>query len=195
MTRLPKPIRQLIAVALALGVVALAYLGAVEPLVEAYQARETKLQETADLHDRYAAIAALEHRVGELSALSDAGRQSGETLAGDSDAIAIAGLQSSLQTIAGSNGASFVSAQPLPALSTDGLDMVGVRVDLFGTVPAIQQVLYKVETGLPLLFIERATLRRRDVPPEQAAYTEIGLDIQLDVYGAVWRETTEAAAP
>jgi len=181
----------------ALGLLAAVLCGfwwlAVAPVIAAYQGNAKALAEARAVFARYQSVAAYETRLDDLTKQINAAPAKNQILPGGSDAIALAGLQSALQTIAGSNGAQILSAQALPPLDSGEFLMVGVRVDMVGDLAAIQRTLHKIESSVPFLFVVRANLRRREGAPESAAYEPIVLDTQLDIYGARTANSAGAA--
>jgi Type II secretion system (T2SS), protein M subtype b len=69
-------------------------------------------------------------------------------------------------------------------------DDVGARIELIGTLAAIQRAIHVVESGKPYLFVTAAALKssspvaRPDMPSEPA------VDAQLDIFGALRPEGT-----
>jgi general secretion pathway protein M len=69
-------------------------------------------------------------------------------------------------------------------------DDVGARIELIGTLAAIQRAIHAVESGKPYLFVTAAALKssspvaRPDMPSEPA------VDAQLDIFGALRPEGT-----
>lgn len=185
--------------ALALALLALLATGvwwlALEPVMAAYRTNRAAIAAARAELARYQSVAAFEAKLDASATLVDATPLTGQTLPGESDAIALAGLQSLLQTIASSNGAQILSAQALTALEAGRASLVGVRVDMAGELAAIQRTLHKIETQTPFLFVVRANLRAREVAPETAAYETVILDVQLDIYGARAARPATGGAP
>jgi Type II secretion system (T2SS), protein M subtype b len=188
MESLPKFVRQIFAVALLGAAAALIWLFAVAPVMDSYDANQRALEEVRRAYAKSRSVADFEGKLGGLTKPEDAERLKRQVLPGDSDAISLAGLQSTLQTLSATNGAQVLSAQTLPAQDSKDFRMVGVRIDMAGDLAAIQHTLHKIETNEPFFFVTRATFRKRDGAPENAAYEPVILDVQLDVYGA--RELT-----
>lgn len=185
--------------ALALGLLAMALAGlwflALAPVIAAYQANTKAILEAQAVLARYQAVAAYQTTLDGLGKVGDQSQTALQTLPGDSDAIALAGLQSTLQTIAASNGAQIQSAQALPQLQNGVFEMIGVQIDMAGDLAAIQHTLHKIETATPFLFVIRADLRKREGAPEQAAFEPVILDTQLDIYGARPAKAAAGTAP
>ena len=173
---------------LALGLLALTlsaiWLAAISPLISNYRANAAAIDEARTVLARYQQVADFEGQLGNIEAQLKPDAIGKLVLPGDSDAISVAGLQSLLQTVTVSNNAQILSAQALPPQETADYRFVGVRIDLTGDLAAIQHTLQKIESSQPFLFVNRATLRRREGDPETAAYDPIVLDTQLDIYGA-----------
>ena len=182
--QLPLIARRLLALGLLVLLLSAIWLAAVTPLIASYRENVAAIDEARSVLARYQKVADFEGNLEIVATQSRPDALGKQVLLGDSDAISVAGLQSLLQTITVSNNAQILSAQALPPQEAADYRFVGVRIDLTGDLAAIQHTLQKIETGQPFLFVNRATLRRREGAPENAAYEPIILDTQLDIYGA-----------
>ena len=69
--------------------------------------------------------------------------------------MVVADLQTRLKAIAEAAGARLRSVQSLPPKTKDEVRYVGARLDVYGTVEAIQRTVYAVEAGKPYLFVDQ----------------------------------------
>jgi hypothetical protein len=124
-----------------------------------------------------------------LATLETQGSQisSSDFLAGTDVPLIAAELQNRLRTLAQDNNIEMNSAYVLPVKASGANQYIGVRVLLRGEIADMQRVLHVVETGAPLLFVERATLRIDSWPLNSADPTQSGapaLVAELDIFGA-----------
>jgi general secretion pathway protein M len=170
----------------------------VAPLVELHQQRQASLDDGRMLLPRLQAAAArlptLRARVTELQL---AARARKVTLDGASDAIASANLQSRIEGLATSVGATIGSTESLPVETLAGYRRIGLRFTLNGTYETVVRLLAKLEEALPPLVVDNlqvhGVLRRPGVLQNGAAYA--GLDAGIDVYGFRSDDNATAGAP
>ena len=113
------------------------------------------------------------------------------TLEGASDAIAAATLQSRIEELAASAGATIGSTESLPAEARSGYRRIGLRYVLSGSYETLVKFLAKLESATPPLVIDNlhihGVLRRPGTP------AAAGLDAGLDVYA--FRDGQKSVAP
>jgi general secretion pathway protein M len=184
---------------LAVGLLALAlgsvYFLAVAPLVDLYQQRQGRIEDSRMLLPRLQAVAAtlpaLRARLADLHA---AARTRKVTLDGASDAIASANLQNRIEGFAASVGAAIGSTESLPVETRDGYRRIGLRFALSGPYETLVKLLAEIEQATPPLVADNlqvhGVLRRPGLP--QPGMTDVGLDAGLDVYG--FRSDVKSAA-
>ena len=152
----------------ALGLLALGlgglYALVLDPLFSGYRAGLEKLRQEQSRITRFAAIAANAEEV-EAAADSVESRQaqSGIFIQGASDAQAAAALQNRINSVVSSAGGDLRSVQSLPPESSDddGVSRIGVQLQYIGTIRNLRRLLYELETGTPLLFVEKLEMRGR----------------------------------
>jgi type II secretion system (T2SS) protein M len=108
-------------------------------------------------------------------------------LAGFKSAIA---QETQLRSLITAHNAELTSARTLPPKSRDGLEYLGLGLQIRAEMKNIQAVLHAIETGTPLLFVERADLRL-DERGTSAARTRDAesiapMTLEIAVYGAKW---------
>ena len=135
-------------------------------------------------------LPALRARVEQLRAAAGTRKL---TLEGASDAIAAASLQSRIEELAATVGATIGSTESLPAEARSGYRRIGLRYVLSGPYETLVKFLAKLEAATPPLVIDNlhihGVLRRPGTPAAS------GLDAGLDVYGYRDGEKSVAAKP
>ena len=157
------------------------YLAAVAPLAALYERRN------ATLEDRQAFLARVEAASKALPALrAEVERWRARTpdgsflLAGASDAIAAASLQSILKDAVERHGAKLGSAEILPAETGERYNRVRVRVGFSADLAALTAILRDVEGSQQALFVENFDIRRGD---GVRGGDEAALTVSLEIYG------------
>lgn len=153
------------------------YLADLDSQIEAQVESATRLQQAAAA--ARASLAALDAQGSQIS--------SSYFLAGTDVPLIAADLQNRLRALAQANNIEMNSAYVLPVKTSGANQYIGVRVLLRGEIADVQRVLHVVETGAPLLFVERATLRIDTWPLNSTDPTRSGapaLVAELDIFGA-----------
>ncbi|HZA00988.1 MAG TPA: type II secretion system protein GspM [Hyphomicrobiaceae bacterium] len=186
MRRLPKPLRQIAALALLGGVVAIIAALIASPMVTYLSDVQERIANERLLLSRFTALAAHEDDGRELQRRRAELNADGEFLEGESEAIKLANLQSMLAAIAANNGLRVHSARTLPAHERGKVRLIGVRVQLHADMARIQKTLHDIEGKRPLLFIEAAQISH--LSGGDTAEAGAMLDARFDVFGAVMRK-------
>lgn len=153
----------------------------VPPVLGLYEARQDRVEERVQLAQRYRALA------GALPALRKAektwrDRSGGDLLlAGSSDALAAAALQSALKDMADDAGAELSSSQSLPTRAADNFRRIGIRIVLTGNLESLVGVLRQIETARPLLSAGDFDIDAASGEPDDRQ--DPNLSVTLDVYG------------
>ena len=182
---------QLLALSLLFVVLGGVYFVAVSPLLGLHAERAAVLDNRRMLVPRLRAAAdelpALRARVEQLRAAAGTRKI---TLDGASDAIAAATLQSRIEELATSAGATIGSTESLPAEARPGYRRIGLRYVLSGSYETLVKFLAKLDSATPPLVIDNlhihGVLRRPGTP------AAAGLDAGLDVYA--YRDGEKSAA-
>ena len=185
---------QLLALSLLFVALGGVYFVAVSPLLGLYAERADVLENRRMLVPRLRAAAdelpALRARVEQLRAAAGTRKI---TLDGASDAIAAATLQSRIEELAASAGATIGSTESLPAEARAGYRRIGLRYVLSGSYETLVKFLAKLQAAAPPLVIDNlhihGVLRRPGTP------AAAGLDAGLDVYAYRDGEKSVAAKP
>ena len=183
---------QLLALSLLLAALGGVYLLVASPLLGLYAERAAVLETRRMLLPRLRAAAEelpiLRARVEQLRVAAGTRKI---TLEGASDPIAAATLQSRIEELAASAGATIGSTESLPAEARSGYRRIGLRYVLSGSYETLVKFLAKLEAATPPLVIDNlhihGVLRRPGTP------ANAGLDAGLDVYAYRDGEKTAAA--
>jgi general secretion pathway protein M len=174
------------------------YFLAVAPLVDLYEQREARIEDDRVLLPRLQAVAdrlpALRSQVARLRASA---RTRKVTLEGASDAIASANLESRIEALATSVGATIGSTESLPAETRDGYRRIGLRFALNGPYETLVRLLAKLQDARPPLIVDNlqihGVLRRPGFA--QSGTGDVALDAGIDVYGLRTDDKTANAPP
>jgi general secretion pathway protein M len=182
---------------LALGiagiVLASVWLAAGQPLLAAYADRADTLGRRAALATRMADIAAsLPELQREAAARSHDAPPAAATLAGASDALAGAALQSLIEGMSNSAGGHLSSTEALPAEQVGAYRRVALRVAVDATWPVLVRLLQDIERATPRMFIDDLQIRAQ---PAAEKLREPALDISFTVLAFRVATTGNAPAP
>ncbi|HJU16486.1 MAG TPA: type II secretion system protein GspM [Stellaceae bacterium] len=170
------------ALALAAAVLAGLYLIVAAPLVGLFAQRQSMIAARHMLLPRLQAAAAelpaLRTRVARLRAEERARKL---TLAGATDAIASANLESRIEALAASVGATIGSTESLPAEPRGPYRRIGLRLVLTGRYETLVNLLAKLESAEPPLIVDNLQLHGPLARPGMEG--SAALDAGLDVYG------------
>ncbi|MCU0838019.1 MAG: type II secretion system protein GspM [Rhodospirillales bacterium] len=184
-TTLSPPARRVLALGILVIVVALPYWLIVRPVLDRFAAVDTEIAEQQDMLQRYGSIAGrlgtLESR---LAAIKRDGGSADDYLVGNSEAIVAAELQNRLKTvIAGADG-KLASTQVLATTEEAGFRQITIRVRLNAGIEGLRRVLYELEAGRPLMFIDNLDVSsRQDRRRAGERETDPDLTVTFDVYG------------
>jgi general secretion pathway protein M len=158
------------------------------PACDFFAARDARIAEQRALLARLQGVVAQEARIQAMAGETDAQAQAGEFLRGANEGVVSADLQTRLKTVAEGAGARLRSVQALPANTRDEIRYIGSRMELTGSIQAIQRTIHAVESGKPYLFVTAATIKSSPMMQQAASAQEPVVDAQLDLYGAVQPE-------
>jgi general secretion pathway protein M len=183
MNTLPRGVPgRVLAVAIGVVLLGIAYIAVVTPLLDFYDGRQLLLQERLEL------IGRLEHAAHDLpnlrqAAAKDEAEGHAQLLSADSsDAVLAAGLQATIKTLVTANGASVNSAEILAPLSQDAYRRVGLHITFSGNTDTLVAVLHGIESATPRLFVDNLEIRSAAASQGREAVAG-GLAITFDVYG------------
>jgi hypothetical protein len=177
MSNLPNGTRgKFLALSISVAVLCAFYVAIVLPLLSLHEANAQALQDRHAVLERYeAAVRDLPRLRREAMAWSE---RSGSDvlLPGSGDAIAAAGLQSTLKDLVETGGAMLESAQVTPAETAGEFRRVGVQLSFSGTLELLASVLLGIETANPVLTVGALEIHALDKLGEELAIT-------IDVHG------------
>jgi general secretion pathway protein M len=183
------PLRKVVAIVLSLVTVFFAWEVVVGPVAGEFAEYEQNVAQYSELITRYRAVAA--QRVP-LEKERDRLKQEIESrsglLAGTNPALVGAGLQDQIKNVVSTHGGKLQSAQILAPASEKELTRVSVRVVMSSEVPALQKILYDLETASPYLFIDDVDVRKRVTRRRQPGVrveADEQLTVRITVYGYV----------
>lgn len=195
MMSLPRPLRQVVALAILAALLIGAFAAVAIPLKAHIDSLEETIAARQSVLARYRTALSAAHSAQTMTANpvpDEAGRL---FLEGSIISIALAGLQSTLNTIAADAGVRYRSQTTLPLRDDGDLKLVGVQANFSGTIDTVQQMLHAVETARPLLFIDSLSLRATGGAPQlgnpqssddpAAPGEKRSLDVQLGVLAAM----------
>jgi general secretion pathway protein M len=160
------------------------------PVWEIFADRDAQIAKQHTLLGRLEDVASHDGTVQELVRNAASEFDRGEFLVGPNDGVVGADLQTHLKAIAEAGGAKLQSVQSLPTTHDGGVKYVGARIELVGSLAAIQRAIHALETGKPYLFVTAATLKSSSSIARLESPAEPVIDAQLDVFGALRPERT-----
>ncbi len=150
---------QALAAAMTLLGLALFWFAAVSPLLGWYQSRAAELAQQQAIAAHMTALAAdipqLRMAVAAAKPLS---QDQQILLAGSTDAIAGANLQSALQNLAQQSGTSLDSSELMPVVSAGALRRIGIQVTVTATWPVLIAFLEAISTARPRMVVGQLSL-------------------------------------
>ena len=155
----------------------------VTPVSDLLSARDGRVAEQRLLLSRLTAIAQREPAVNAAARETAEQLKRGESLIGPNEGVINADLQTRIKTMTEQAGARLRSVQGLPASTSEQTKYVGARLEMQGSLQAIQRALHAIETGRPYLFITSAAIRpslNMQNPREEPV-----IEARLDVVGAM----------
>lgn len=176
------------AVSLLLLVIALVGVLVVNPLWARYATNRELISELEDRVARFESIAtrqaALEQQLATIKQSMNLGEL---TLQADSATLAAADLQERVKAAVQAAGGSLTSTQILEPEQVSSFDRVSVNVRMTGTTPSVQESLYTLESGRPVLVVDdllivtrRTTVR---LGGRQTAEQQDWLDVRFKISG------------
>lgn len=176
---------RLLAVAVLILVLSAAYTLVIAPVWSAYRSYDVAIETLQDQLARYTRIARTRSTLeARLAAIGDRPAAGSDFLEGESDAITAAGLQQKVSDIIARAGARLLVAQVLDPDTEQGLRRIGLAVQFEGDSNALRQVLYALEGGQPVLFINALEVREaRAFGRRRAKSGPERLHVRIELYG------------
>jgi general secretion pathway protein M len=105
-------------------------------------------------------------------------------LDGESVAIVRGNMQTQVSALISAQSANLLSAGNAPEMTIDGADYLGMRVDISGTLEAVHNAIFAIESSGPLI-IRDITMWVSGGDPTGRGIEAPELSAQIQVYGAV----------
>ena len=116
-------------------------------------------------------------------------------LSSQQETLASAELQQRAKDVIERNGGQLVSAQVLTGQRAGNATVAALRVNMRGDVKVMQQVLYELETGKPVLFVDQISIAGYGARTAQAQPArEPELTIRFDMSGYLLKRGTDELA-
>ena len=153
------------------------------PVWVANASRQAALDDATERLQRYRQISARdEELLPQYEALLAKQRSAGNHLRSETSAVAGAELQRLVKTITSGNQAQILSTQLLPVSEEQGFLCVALKVRLRGSLPAILQSLYDIETGDVYMFVDNVALRDNMIGRSRAQLRAMDAEFELVAY-------------
>lgn len=147
--------RRIVAVGLLIAVVVLAYAVLIAPVIELYRGYGEEIAELTHRLEQQRRVAADVPTLRRaLADLQNRRETSTFYLDSASPTLAVAELQSYVESAITRHGGQLVSTQIVPDDTDARFPSSAVTVNLRGSVQALRDVLYALESGRPLIFVE-----------------------------------------
>jgi general secretion pathway protein M len=185
MPKLSPPISRSLAIALLVGLVVVAYLVVVQPVIDGWGEQGDEISHLESTLARYRQVARQRApREAELAELKQQAAGEDGLLRGTNETLMAATIQNRVKALVESAQGELKSVQTLPAQSEGHLRRITVRSQISMTIDAAQRVFYDLEGGEPQLFLDNIDIRSLE---ESRRHRERGdngmLEVHLDVYG------------
>ncbi|HUL11135.1 MAG TPA: type II secretion system protein GspM [Methylococcaceae bacterium] len=177
------------ALALLFGVLAFLYLVVLMPLLEIGGGYADSIQDLEFRLQRFRKVAAeKDHWLARLEEIKQRGKDKEEFVSGNTAALASADLQTMIKKTVTDAGGELISTQVIPERKEQQFTRIAVKVRMTGSTVVLRDVLYALETGNPILFIENLNLRPIRIgqmrrPGAKAASVPDNLSVDFDVVG------------
>jgi general secretion pathway protein M len=161
------------------------------PLISEYRALGTSIEEKQFQAVQYQRLAANHDQLkSQLAQLRQRSRAKVFYVTGETPALASANMQQHLKRIIDGVGGELISTQLLPGDDSDKLSVAGLQVHLRADISTLVQILYRLENGQPMFFLNDVSINAR--PLRSAAGSKLSADT-LDVHFSLTGYLEEAA--
>ena len=153
-------ISRLAALLLLVTAILAGYTLLVEPMVIGYTETHRQIDEMRDqLAHLERAAAAQPALARQLKDFQEQQQSRGYFLSGTTDALAAASLQDRVHDLVTVSGGTLKSVEPMPGIEEQGLTRVTLRVQMAATNATLFDVLYALESGNPILFVDNLDIQ------------------------------------
>ena len=155
------------------------------PLVSLYVSQSTLVERKVSQIGRYRQVSENQESLEqELALLKRRSPAASYYVAGETSALASARMQQYLKQVVQQNGGELISTQILKEDEPEAAGSTSLRVHLRAELESSWQILYALESGRPLLFLDNVVITARPVRGGNTAVApSISLDLNFDVTG------------
>lgn len=181
---------RLLAVALLLTLAASAWYGPALAMVSAHHRYDEELANATLRLEKFRVIAAGKAKIErQLASRGQAGLAKAYQLQGGSQALAAAALQDHVRSLVQQAGGKLKTTNPMPGEIEAGLTRIGVSARMTLDVQGLQTMLHGIETGTPLVFVDKLTVRPGrdafqglDAAGGSPSGAELMVDVEVSAY-------------
>lgn len=157
------------------------------PLVSLYSSRADTLEHKQGQVARYRQLAASQNELDqELAQLKRRSPAAAYFVAGETPALASAKMQQYLKQIVVRNGGELISTQIVKPNESSAASQTSLKVNLRASMEKSPLILYALESGRPLMFLDNLVISARQVRGATAgAPPQVSLDMSFDLTGYV----------
>jgi general secretion pathway protein M len=182
---------RLAALLLLLVCMALVWILAIDPVLRKHRALDALIADTEAQYRRFAAKRAdLKQVEVRLASMRQTRNSHDEYLPETTASLAGASLLGRIKTIIQANDGTLISSQIMQEAGDANIPSVTVHARMIVSTPALQQILHRLETAKPYLFLDHLAVskqaRRRVVRQKdkmRQAPEDLMLDVEFDVTG------------
>lgn len=145
-------------------------------------------QKAANLQDKREQLGRFERVITASNGLPDDDRSDSASqlfLSGDNQAVMQAELQTRLNALARKNNVTVFSVGPGKIFEANGVRYIGIRANLGGSVAGIHNMLFTLESSVPVLFVRSASFTAPANSRNTLGKSEPNLQTQFTIYGAI----------
>ncbi len=181
------PLSRLAAIAILAFVIAVLFAGLVLPVQQAFEQRDQEIQQSLELLQRFGGqnleTTALEQQRDLLRREVQSGAN---LLRGASPAVAAASLQQFIRSAVQAERGTLRSVQILPAKAEAEYRRVTVRSQVDLNATGLRNILHRIESSRPLLFVDNIDIRPgQQISNVASGDVEMRLTIRFDIHGFV----------
>jgi general secretion pathway protein M len=179
------------ALGLLIGVVLIAVMGIVGPLVSISNDYRDRLKELEFKLQKTRGIATeKDFWLNRLEEIKRQGKSEGRLIARDTAALASADLQTLIKEAVNRAGGELISTQVIPERKEEQFTRVAVKLRMTGSTQALRDVLHSFESGHPILFVENLNIRpirigQPALPGRKPGKVTDKLSVDFDVIGYI----------
>ena len=184
-SRLSPPQSRLLAIALLLLCTGVVVQLVALPAWHMYRNDRQAVEQQRDQIERFKRIAKRAPEIEQrLQELEEHRKRDQSVLTAESTILAAAALQERVKAIVEQSGGRLTSTQVPPAVAEGAYNKVTVKVRMSVTTPALQSILYELESGVPYLVVDNvAVLSRRARRRRGTQSQRQDLDVRFDLSG------------